>query len=468
MERAYSIVRNEVVFLVISILFITTVHCDAFATVTRFSTQSSSLLLSGEEEPDLFDYFDPLLSPHSYPNGISPDKKPDAQQMKDKNEIKYDDLILSTREKKDTIATAVAPDTEFFDPLLSPHMYPNGTPEKVIGDDKPNTKSEILSTAENATVDDNEESIDLTTDFISLIDLATVTSSDQAVKDTIDTAVAPDTEFFDPLLSPHMYPNGTPEKVIGDDKPNTKSEILSTAENATVDDNEESIDLTTDFISLIDLATATSSDQSVNEKEGIKDDETKNLDLIQQFRRMTPTISPHDYPSGTPENFREDKKEKKKKQRVVGVLLIDHGSRNKASNDRLEEMARLYQGFSTKSNKNNDDDIVLVEAAHMEIASPSIPDGLISLIDQGVDEIVCHPYFLSAKGRHVSEDIPEILDDAISSLNITLPIVTTEPVGSSTDIMLGAIESLVKTNLKVLRRSESNEANQEQSKRIGF
>jgi len=369
-------------------------------------------------------------------------------------------------------------------------MYPNGTPEKVIGDDNSNTKSEILSTAVNAvsipleeseatTMNDNEESIDLTTDFISLIDLATVTSSDQAVKDTIDNAVAPDTEFFDPLLSPHMYPNGTPEKVIGDDNSNTKSEILSTAVNAvsipleeseatTMNDNEESIDLTTDFISLIDLATATSSDQSVNEKEGIKDDETKNLDLIQQFRRMTPTISPHDYPSGTPENFREDKKEKKKKQRVVGVLLIDHGSRNKASNDRLEEMARLYQGFSTKSNKNNDDDIVLVEAAHMEIASPSIPDGLISLIDQGVDEIVCHPYFLSAKGRHVSEDIPEILDDAISSLNITLPIVTTEPVGSSTDIMLGAIESLVKTNLKVLRRSESNEANQEQSKRIGF
>ena len=30
---------------------------------------------SSDDEPDLLEYFDPLLSPHAYPKGISPDNK---------------------------------------------------------------------------------------------------------------------------------------------------------------------------------------------------------------------------------------------------------------------------------------------------------------------------------------------------------------------------------------------------------
>ena len=86
---------------------------------------------------------------------------------------------------------------------------------------------------------------------------------------------------------------------------------------------------------------------------------------------------------------------------------------------------------------------MIVRHAHMEIAEPSIKDALASLLEEGVDEIVCHPYFLSP-GRHVKEDIPELVAEATKSLQIKIPIVTTEPVGSQTDIMIRAIHSAVK------------------------
>ena len=62
------------------------------------------------------------------------------------------------------------------------------------------------------------------------------------------------------------------------------------------------------------------------------------------------------------------------------------------------------------------------------------------------DEIVCHPFFLSANGRHVSEDIPEIVNNAIESMKIDIPIITTEPVGSQTDVMIRAIHTSVRAN----------------------
>ena len=47
-----------------------------------------------------------------------------------------------------------------------------------------------------------------------------------------------------------------------------------------------------------------------------------------------------------------------------------------------------------------------IECAFLELAEPSIPDGLARLIADGAAHITVLPYFLSA-GRHVAEDIPE-------------------------------------------------------------
>ena len=67
-----------------------------------------------------------------------------------------------------------------------------------------------------------------------------------------------------------------------------------------------------------------------------------------------------------------------------------------------------------------------------------------------VDEIICHPYFLSPDGRHVSEDIPEIVNEAIESLNIEVPVITTEPVGSDMKLMVQVIQSICEESSEVL------------------
>jgi sirohydrochlorin ferrochelatase len=41
----------------------------------------------------------------------------------------------------------------------------------------------------------------------------------------------------------------------------------------------------------------------------------------------------------------------------------------------------------------------------LELAEPSIPDGIEAAVKAGAGEVVVLPYFLSA-GRHVAEDIP--------------------------------------------------------------
>mmetsp|Transcript_46064 Transcript_46064/g.112491 ORF Transcript_46064/g.112491 Transcript_46064/m.112491 type:complete len:140 (+) Transcript_46064:695-1114(+) len=139
---------------------------------------------------------------------------------------------------------------------------------------------------------------------------------------------------------------------------------------------------------------------------------------------------------------------------------MDHGSRNEASNKRLQAMAQLYQlnldmttGGSSGSSSNT---AMIVRAAHMEIAKPSILDGLQTLLDAGVDEIVCHPYFLSP-GRHVVEDIPEIIDGAVRDMKIGIPVRTTDPVGSNTQMMLGLIHSSVTSTSQVLRNERQEQ-----------
>ena len=47
----------------------------------------------------------------------------------------------------------------------------------------------------------------------------------------------------------------------------------------------------------------------------------------------------------------------------MGVVIVDHGSRRKASNDLLEEFVRMYKEQTGRP---------IVELAHMEIAEPDI------------------------------------------------------------------------------------------------
>ncbi len=91
------------------------------------------------------------------------------------------------------------------------------------------------------------------------------------------------------------------------------------------------------------------------------------------------------------------------------ILLIDHGSRRAAANAQLAEIAeKLRANFELRGEAR------IVEAAHMELAEPSIAAAFGQCIRAGATEVVAVPCMLS-RGRHVTEDIPRLLEEAASN-----------------------------------------------------
>lgn len=84
------------------------------------------------------------------------------------------------------------------------------------------------------------------------------------------------------------------------------------------------------------------------------------------------------------------------------LLLVAHGSRREASN---EEVRRLAEALRERAGPRYG----RVDCAFLELAEPSIPDGIEACVQAGANEVVVLPYFLSA-GRHVAQDIPEQVD----------------------------------------------------------
>ena len=70
----------------------------------------------------------------------------------------------------------------------------------------------------------------------------------------------------------------------------------------------------------------------------------------------------------------------------LGVVIVDHGSRRKASNELLEEFVRMYREQTGRS---------IVELAHMEIAEPDIDTAFGRCVEQGATLVAISPFFLS-------------------------------------------------------------------------
>ena len=81
---------------------------------------------------------------------------------------------------------------------------------------------------------------------------------------------------------------------------------------------------------------------------------------------------------------------------MLGIILVDHGSRVAAANEEFEVLVRALGARKG---------LPIVEPAHMELAPPTIADAFARAVAAGADEILVHPYFL-AMGRHASEDVP--------------------------------------------------------------
>jgi len=82
---------------------------------------------------------------------------------------------------------------------------------------------------------------------------------------------------------------------------------------------------------------------------------------------------------------------------MKSLLLVAHGSRREASNDEIRELTGRLRAVA--------DSFDHLACAFLELAEPSIPDGLRQAISKGANVVVVLPYFLSA-GRHVTRDIP--------------------------------------------------------------
>ena len=89
----------------------------------------------------------------------------------------------------------------------------------------------------------------------------------------------------------------------------------------------------------------------------------------------------------------------------TALLIIDHGSKRKEANHMLFEMVQLLQSHRPD---------LIIYGAHMELAIPTINDGINWCLKKGATHIIAHPYMLSP-GRHATEDIPRLVKEALAN-----------------------------------------------------
>ncbi len=82
----------------------------------------------------------------------------------------------------------------------------------------------------------------------------------------------------------------------------------------------------------------------------------------------------------------------------VAVVIVDHGSRRHEANESLESFIRRSAHLLPYAT---------VEAAHMELAEPSIATALDRCVAAGATTVVIAPYFLGP-GSHSDRDIPAL------------------------------------------------------------
>jgi len=84
------------------------------------------------------------------------------------------------------------------------------------------------------------------------------------------------------------------------------------------------------------------------------------------------------------------------------LVLIAHGSKRSLSND---EFITLVNEVKSK-----DKNFSEIEAAFLELATPSIQTVSQNLVSKKISKIYFYPYFLNS-GKHVGVDLPYIIEE---------------------------------------------------------
>ncbi len=114
------------------------------------------------------------------------------------------------------------------------------------------------------------------------------------------------------------------------------------------------------------------------------------------------------------------------------ILLVDHGSRREQANALLDAVAERVRERAPDR---------IVRTAHLELAHPTIAEGIDACVAAGAGEIVVHPYFL-APGSHTPRDIPERVA-AAAARHPELRVRISDPLGMHAklvDVILERVE----------------------------
>lgn len=111
-------------------------------------------------------------------------------------------------------------------------------------------------------------------------------------------------------------------------------------------------------------------------------------------------------------------------------LLIDHGSRRAEANELVAQVAALVQ-----TRMGGD---AIVEAAHMELAPPTIAEAFAKCVAQGATHVIVHPFML-APGRHAQEDLPRLVAEAAAS-HEGVDFVMASPLGSHEGVISAVVD----------------------------
>lgn len=123
------------------------------------------------------------------------------------------------------------------------------------------------------------------------------------------------------------------------------------------------------------------------------------------------------------------------------LLVVAHGSRRQQSNDEVS-------AITDKLRASCHDDYTIVHSGFLELATPSIPDGIEQCINDGAARITVLPYFLNS-GRHVVDDVPEIVNTA-SKQHPDVEIVIAPHLGASplmVDLLIDSAKSVSSSHI---------------------
>ena len=124
---------------------------------------------------------------------------------------------------------------------------------------------------------------------------------------------------------------------------------------------------------------------------------------------------------------------------VTGLIIVDHGSKRRESNEMLE---LFVERFAAQS------DYKVIEPAHMELAEPSIAMAFDRCVSRGARRVVVMPYFL-LPGRHWSSDIPHLTAQAAAK-HPGIEFMVAAPLGLH-PLMMQIVESRIEHCLKHAR-----------------